>query len=168
MNSVKTLAAVVMLSFIFISPAISENQREKDFAVPGVSDLPILGTQNPMTQVLMEKQLSPFTYSGQKQWLDINRDLQLNDFDTKQFQAVVERLNGQKLTGLQLIIRFQEAQKNQDGPFPVVYDLDRDGMFTTYDVDAFTRLVNGLDEGASRGSELIQKFRDRIFPQRNK
>lgn len=168
MNSAKIVFATLALTFLLVTPAISETQKEKDFAVPAFSDLPLIGAQNTTAQMFTQKQLNPLTYSGHMQWLDINRDLQLNDFDAKQFQAIIENLHGQKLTGLQLIIRFQEAQKNQSGSFPIVYDLDRDGMFTVYDVDAFMRAVNGVDEGSSRGNELIQKFRDRIFPQRNK
>ena len=72
MNSVKTLAMVIVLSFIFVAQAISETQKEKDFAVPAVSDLPFLGAQNTMTQVLAQNQLSHAAYSEPMQWLDIN------------------------------------------------------------------------------------------------
>ena len=77
----------------------------------------------------------------------------------KQFQNIVENLHGEKLSGLQLSIRFRIAQKNQKDSFPVFYDLDRDGMFTPYDVDYFMQVINKLDEGASRGSQLIRNFK---------
>ena len=117
MNSVKIVFATLALTFLLVTPAISETQKEKDFAVPAFSDAPLLGVQNTTAQLFTQKQLSPLTYSRhmQWQWMDINRDLQLNDFDVKQFQAIIENLHGQKLTGLQLIIWFQEAQKNQGG-----------------------------------------------------
>ena len=167
MNSVKTLLMVLILNFILAAPGISAAEKEKDFAVPAVADLPLLGAQNTAAERFAQERLNPLSFTGQMQWLDINQDFQLNDFDAKQFQAIIESLRGQKLTGLQLIIRFREEQKNQGSSFPIAYDLDRDGMFTTYDVDAFARVINKLDEGSVRGSVLIQKFRELIHPQNN-
>ncbi len=167
MNSVKTLLMVLILNFILAAPGISAAEKEKDFAVPAVADLPLLGAQNTAAERFAQERLNPLSFTGQMQWLDINQDFQLNDFDAKQFQAIIESLRGQKLTGLQLVIRFREEQKNQGGSFPIAYDLDRDGMFTTYDVDAFARVINKLDEGSVRGSVLIQKFRELIHPQNN-
>ncbi len=168
MNSVKTLLTALILTVILATPAISAGEKEKDFAVPAFADLPLLGAQNTAAQRLAQEQLNPLSFTGQMQWLDINRDFQLNDFDAKQFQAIIEGLKGEKITGLQLVIRFREEQKNQGGSFPIAYDLDRDGMFTAYDVDAFARVINKLDEGSTRGKELIQKFKERIYPQSNK
>ncbi len=170
MNSVKILLTVLILTFILVVPAISATEKEKDsedFAVPAFADLSLLGTQSTTVQMLTQKQLNPALYTESMQWLDINRDFQFNDFDSKQFQAIIEGLRGENLTGLQLIIRFREEQKNQGRSFPIAYDLDRDGMFTTYDVDAFAQVVNALDEGSTRGNRLIQKFKERIYPQSN-
>lgn len=166
MDFVKTLLSALILILVLATPATSATEKEKDFAVPAFADLPLLGTQN-TAQTLAQKQLNVLPDVESMQWLDINRDFQLNDFDSKQFQTIIKSLRGEKLTGLQLIIRFREEQKNQGGLFPITYDLDRDGMFTTYDVDAFSRVINKLDEGSTRGSELIQKFRERIYPQRH-
>ena len=168
MDRIKTLLIALILISLLTAPAISAAEKEKDFAVTAFADLPLLGAQNTATQMLTQKQLSPISYKSPMQWLDINKDFQLNDFDSKQFQAIIKGLKGEKLTGLQLIIRFREEQKNQGGSFPIAYDLDRDGMFTTYDVDAFTRVITKLDEGSTQGNKLIQKFKERIYPQSNK
>ena len=168
MNSVKIVLLAIILTLTLTLPGMATSEKEKDFAVPAFSDLPLLGAQNTTAQMVGPKALGPLPYTGQLQWLDINRDLQLNDFDVKQFQTVIQNLRGEKLTGLQLVIQFREQQKNQKESFPIAYDLDRDGMFTTYDVDSFSQVINKLDQGSTRGSELIQKFRQRIFPQSNK
>ena len=165
MNSVKILLGVLILTFTLTIPGMAASEKEKDFAVPAFSDLPLLGAQNTTVQMVTSKGLNSFPYKEQRQWLDINRDLQLNDFDVKQFQTVIQNLRGEKLTGLQLIIQFREQQKNQRESFPIAYDLDGDGIFTSYDVDSFSQVINKLDQGSTRGSELIQKFRERIFPQ---
>ena len=178
----KTTLALLISALIFTTVVLAETNDEKDFAVPAFSDSPLFGVQNTapqgqyslnvatqrLSQNMTREQLNPFPTAQQIQWLDINRDLQLNDFDVKQFQSIVENLRGEKLTGLQLAIRFREAQKNQSESFPLNYDLDHDGMFTAYDVDYFTQVVNKLDEGATRGNELILKFRLQIFPQNKK
>lgn len=174
MGSGKIILILLAITFAFVTPAVSKTEDGKDFAVPAFSDLPLLGTPNVNTintQVLgpnkFREQLTSLPVVKQVQWLDINRDLQLNDFDVKQFQAIIERLHGEKLTGLQLTIRFRGEQKNQKESFPLLYDLDRDGMFTSFDVDYFTDVINKLDEGATRGKELIHKFKLQIFPQNN-
>ena len=167
MKSVKTLLTVLILILIAAVPAISAAEKEKDFAVTAFADLPFLGTQNTAAQMLAQKQLNALPYTESMQWLDINRDFQLNDFDSKQFQAIIEGLRGGKLTGLQLMIRFREEQKNQGRSFPIAYDLDRDGMFSTYDVDRFNRVIAKLDQGSTRGTELIQRFKERIHPRSN-
>ena len=165
MNFRKTTLILALLTFILTISAISEAKEEKDFAVPAFSDLPLLGGQNVGGALVHQEGWNPLSYVKQKQWLDLNRDLQLNDFDVKQFQSIIENLNGEKLTGLQLTIRFKAEQKNQRESFPLLYDLDRDGLFTSFDVDRFSEAINKLDEGATRGSELIQKYRFEIFPQ---
>lgn len=172
MRSAKILFTLLVLSLVLASPARSEKENDKDFAVPAFSDLPLLNVQDPGTQRLVEnpfrEQLKLMPDLKQIQSFDINRDLQLNDFDVKQFQSIIENLHGEQLTGLQLSIRFKGAQKNQKESFPLLYDLDRDGMFTSYDVDYFTQLVGRLDEGATRGNELAQKLKLRIHPQESK
>lgn len=168
MKGITYALAILAFTLSLITPAVSD--EDKDFAVPAFSDLPLLaGAQSQTPQKLNIEPLKPeFSRAvdvKQLQWLDLNRDLQLNEFDVKQFQSVIESLNGEKLTGLQITIRFREEQKNQRESFPLLYDLDRDGMFTVYDVDYFTEVVNQIDEGALYGSELIQKYRFQIFPQ---
>jgi len=151
--------AVVLFSFSAILPADND---DTDYAIPAISDLPMLGVPNSGPQMLagsLKEDVNPFPVAEQIRWFDINRDLQINDFDVRQFQNIVENLHGEKLSGLQLSIRFRIAQKNQKESFPVFYDLDRDGMFTPYDVDYFTQVINKLDEGASRGTQLIQNFK---------
>lgn len=170
MNSGKAVAVlVVALTFALTTPTISKAEEEKDFAVPAFSDLPLLGAQQTATQTLAppraQEPLNVVPSATQMPWMDINQDFQLNDFDAKQFEAIVESLNGERLSGLELSIRFRGEQKNQKESFPLLYDLDRDGMFTSYDVDYFTRVINQLDEGATQGNELIHKFRLAIFPQ---
>ncbi len=151
--------AVVLFSFSAILPADND---DTDYAIPAISDLPMLGVPNSGPQMLagsLKEDVNPFPVAEQIRWFDINRDLQINDFDVRQFQNIVANLHGEKLSGLQLSIRFRIAQKNQKESFPVFYDLDRDGMFTPYDVDYFTQVINKLDEGASRGTQLIQNFK---------
>ena len=168
----KILLAMLVLNFLITAPIFSKTDDDQDYAVPAFSDLPLLNVQDPSTQRLVEnpfrEQLKPMPDLKQIQSFDINRDLQLNDFDVKQFQSIIENLHGEQLTGLQLSIRFKGAQKNQKESFPLLYDLDRDGMFTSYDVDYFSQLVGRLDEGATRGNELVQKLRLRIHPQESK
>lgn len=168
MKGIIYVLAIFALTLSLITPAFSD--EDKDFAVPAFSDLPLLGGAQSQTpqKLTLEPPQPEFGHPmdvKQLQWLDLNRDLQLNEFDIKQFQSVIESLNGEKLTGLQITIRFKEEQKNQRESFPLLYDLDRDGMFTAYDVDYFTEVVNRIDEGALHGSELIQKYRFQIFPQ---
>ena len=165
----KTVFALLIILLTAINLLFAKSEKEKDFAVPAFGDFQLLG---PQTQKLnadyATEPLSPLPVVSQMRWLDLNRDLQLNDFDAKQFQAIIGSLRGEKLTGLQLTIRFRSEQKNQKESFPLLYDLDRDGMFTTFDVDAFTEVVNHLDEGATRGNELVQKFKLQLFPQERK
>ncbi|MBI4368000.1 MAG: hypothetical protein HY588_01255 [Candidatus Omnitrophica bacterium] len=167
MNFGKMLPILLVLIFSLTTPALSETKKE-DLAVPAISDLPLLGASAMATerlnQNLFREKLNPLPDIEKFQWLDLNRDLRLNDFDAKQFQNIIENLRGEKLTGLELTARFRIKQKNQAGSFLLLFDLDRDGMFTTYDVDYFTQIVNHLDEGATRGNELVQKFKFQIFP----
>ena len=149
--------------------AFAESEKEKDFAVPAFSDFQLLGSQTQtMSANLPKEQLNPLPVVPQMRWMDLNKDLQLNDFDVKQFQSIIESLRGEKLTGLQLTIRFRSEQKNQKESFPLLYDLDRDGMFTAFDVDAFTDAITHLDSGADRGDELVQKFKLQLSPQEKK
>ena len=160
----KMLCAIVLSSVLVINPALANDQSNSDFAVPAFSDLPLLnGTGNPSTNA------SPLPDIKELRGLDLNRDMRLNDFDVKQFQGIIESMNGEKLTGLELAIRFRTEQKNQRESFPVLYDLDRDGMFTAYDVDYFTELINKINEGdgSLRANELIQKYKLQIFPQKS-
>ena len=85
MKSVKMLLTVLILTLIVAVPAMSAAEKEKDFAVTAFADLPLLGTQNTAAQMLAQKQLNALPYRESMQWLDINRDFQLNDFDSKQF-----------------------------------------------------------------------------------
>ena len=170
MNSAKILLTLLVLNALLINPAFSETAKsdDDDYAIPAFSDFQLLGTQNISQEKLaadaLGHELNPLADVQRFKWFDLNHDSQLNDFDIKNFQAIIENLHGEKLTGLQLSIRFRGEQKNQKDSFPLLYDLDRDGMFTPFDVDYFTDLINKLDEGASRGSELIQRFRLQIFP----
>ena len=159
----KFFFVVLFLTVSCASAALSETSKDEDFAVPAFSDLPLLagGVTGQNRPIANEDPLPDVT---QLKWLDINRDVQLNDFDIKQFQKIIESLNGDQLTGLQITIKFRMEQKNQKESFPLLYDLDRDGMFTPYDVDYFTGVINKLDDGALRGTELIQKYRLQIFP----
>ena len=176
----KSVLFILALTIMFTASVFPKTDSDKDFAVPAITDFPLLGLQHagPQSpnQILAEAsignaapaELSTERVTEQLRWMDVNRDFQLNDFDIKQFQAIVESLNGEKLTGLELTIRFKNVQKNQRESFPILYDLDRDGMFTPFDVDYFTALINRLDEGSARGIELIQKFRFQVFPQAHK
>lgn len=162
------LIVLAVLALIF-SPITVAEEENTDYAVPAIADLPMLGPiqTNPhmLSASSLKEDINPFPAAEQIRWFDINRDLQINDFDVKQFQSIVENLHGEKLSGLQLSIRFRMAQKNQRDSFPIFYDLDRDGMFTPYDVDYFTQVINKLDEGRSRGTELIQHFKN-VIPER--
>ncbi|MBI4372372.1 MAG: hypothetical protein HY585_01440 [Candidatus Omnitrophica bacterium] len=160
----KVITVLSALICLLIISTISNAKEEKEFAVPAFSDLAPLTGQNAGRMITPQEELNPLPYVKQNQWLDLNRDLKLNDFDVKQFQSIVESLNGQKLTGLQLAIRFKGEQSNQRESFPLLYDLDRDSMFTSFDVDRFTELVSELDNGADSGNELIQKYRLQIYP----
>ncbi len=162
MKAGKFLMVLSVLLLSFSITTLAEENEDPDYAVPAISDLPMLSFPNSGPQMLtstLKEDINPFPTAEQIRWFDINRDLQVNDFDIDQFQRIVESLHGEKLSGLQLSIRFQSAQKNQRESFPISYDLDRDGMFTPYDVDYFTQVVNKLDAGASRGNQLIRNFK---------
>jgi len=157
----KILVLLSLLIFSLSAYALADDE-DSDYAVPAVVDMPMLAFPQANPQMLsstLKEDINPFPTTEQIKWFDVNRDLQVNDFDLKQFETIVESLHGEKMSGLQLTIRFRVAQKNQRDSFPILYDLDRDGMFTPYDVDYFTQVVNKLDEGASRGNELIQNFK---------
>lgn len=165
----KTVFVLLIILLTTTNLLIAESEKEKDFAVPAFGDFQLLGSQTQRLNAdYAPEPLNPLPVVSQMRWLDLNQDRQLNDFDAKQFQAIIESLRGEKLTGLQLAIRFRSEQKNQRESFPLLYDLDRDGMFTTFDVDAFTEVVNHLDEGATRGNELVHKFKLQLFPQERK
>lgn len=169
MNVKKIVFALLILTFAFGGWGMAKTEEDQDFAVPAFSDLPILATQNPAIQRLapsvVEEPLNPLPTVERLRWFDLNRDFQLNEFDVNQFKAIIESLRGEGLTGLELTIRFRGEQKNQKESFLLLYDVDRDGMFTPYDVDYFTEIITRLDQGATRGNELIEKFRVEVFPQ---
>ena len=166
MRSRKTVWLLLVVAFAFSASALAKTDKEKDYAVPAFSDLSVLTPQmnpslgiNPVNQELS----AGFSVEEVKRF-DINRDTQLNEFDVKQFQSIIESLNGEKLTGLELSARFRSAQKNQRESFLVLYDLDRDGLFTSKDVELFTNAIQTIDTGATSGKDLIEKFRMRVFP----
>ena len=165
----KTIFIVLVLTlsaFTLFASNIRSLKDEKDFAVPAFSDFFVLGgTKISIHQIadpMAPEEKSPLPNRDEMRQLDINHDLQLNDFDVKQFQNIVENLRGEKLRGIQLSSRFRIAQKNQKDSFPIFYDLDRDGMFTPYDVDYFMQVVSKLDKGRSHGTELIQNFKSQL------
>lgn len=155
--------AVLILSLVCINGYAED---ESDTAVTAAIDMPMFGLPTNSTNMLnpafLEKQINPFPTTEQLRWFDMNRDLQVNEFDVKQLENIIASLNGESLSGLQLTIRFRSAQKNQRDNFPILYDLDQDGMFTAFDVDHFTGIVNSLDQGASRGNELIQRLKNQL------
>jgi len=164
MKLANMLTALFALGFIVISPIAAGAEEDEDFAVPAFSDLHLLTTASwPSSE-----QLRTVRYSELIKPLDINEDLQFNDFDVKHFQSIVSKLNGADLTGLQLATRFRNAQKNQANSFPVLYDLDRDGYFSRQDVDKFASIVNDLGDGAMRGEELVGSYRMKISPREKK
>ena len=174
-------AFFLTLALILVALNLSaSNERsfkeEKDFAVPAFSDFFVLGG----TRIAIHKIADPMALvendslsdPAEIRQLDINRDFQLNDFDVKQFEALVEKLDGLNLSREELIDRFRLQQGENADSAPLLYDLDRDGKFTPYDVDYFTGLIGALDENdgsgnAVDGNELIKKFRERIFPEKN-
>ena len=165
----KISLVLLILSLIAINPLFADTEEEKDFAVPAFGDFQLLATQNQTQNANLAKAEPNLLPSiSQIRQLDLNGDRQLNDFDAEQFQDIVESLRGEKLTGLQLVLRFRTEQKNQRESFPLLYDLDRDGMFTTFDVDAFSKAISHLDEGADRGEKLVQNFKLQLFPKENK
>lgn len=156
------ITIVFAVALVSISAVSLAEDKDTDYAVPAVIDLPMLGLPQSGPQMLknsLKEDLNPFPTPEQIRWFDINRDLQINDFDLQQFEKIIDLLHGYRLSGLQLAVRFRMAQKNQGNSFPIVYDLDRDGMFTPYDVDYFGELVHQLDRGASRANELLENFR---------
>ena len=161
--------AVLTLSTIISAQAFSKTDDDLDYAVPAFSDLSVFTPQASGAQTALGinpayEELNALPLVQPMKWLDINHDDSLNEFDVKQFQAIIESLNGEKLSGLDLATRFRNAQKNQNESFPILYDLDRDGMFTANDVDSFSEAINQVDEGATKGSELTERFRLRVFP----
>lgn len=160
---VSAVAILLILILIGFCPNIIAENEDTDYAVAAISDIPILSFQNSNPQMLaastLKEDINPFPTAEQIRWFDMNRDLEFNDFDLRQFQNIVESLHGERLSGLELSIRFRVAQKNQKESFPILYDLDRDGMFTPYDVDYFTEVINQLDEGNSRGNQLIESLK---------
>ncbi len=164
MKAGQILVVLAALLFSF-SVTLAADLEDTDYAVPAISDSPMLNITDSSSQKLagsLKEDINPFPVAEQIRWFDINRDLQVNDFDVKQFQNIVENLRGEKLRGIQLSSRFRIAQKNQKDSFPIFYDLDRDGMFTPYDVDYFMQVVSKLDKGRSHGTELIQNFKSQL------
>ncbi len=154
---------VIILSFISAHGFAEENQE--DMAVPAVSDFALIGpgtNQLMLNPNVIKEQLNPFPTPDQLQWFDVNRDLHINDFDAQQFETIIDSMNGDKLSGMQLTIRFRLLQKNQKETFPLIYDLDRDGMFTPFDVDYFSGLISKLDPGSSRGLQLVEKLKNEV------
>ena len=104
----KSVLFILALTIMFTASVFSKTDSDKDFAVPAITDFPLLGLQHagPQSpnQILAEAsiwnaapaELSTERVTEQLRWMDVNRDFQLNDFDIKQFQAIVESLNGEK------------------------------------------------------------------------
>lgn len=172
----KTIFIILALSLITLNLSASNlrsPKEEKEFAVPAFSDFFVLGGTRISIRPIMSDGEIGRQQSSHRRWLDINRDLQLNDFDFKQFEAIVEKLQGADLSGKELIARFRLQQEEKMELFALIYDLDRDGKFTPYDVDYFAELVGSLDESgaldseaAVDGSELVKEFRERLFPEK--
>ncbi len=171
----QTVFFILALTLVICNlSASSDNylKEEKDFAVPAFSDFFVLGGTKISIHPISpegENGLLPDLgeirrqRSGHRRWLDINRDLQLNDFDIKQFEAIIEKLEGVDSSAGELIARFGLQREEQTTVFPLIYDLDRDGKFTPYDVDYFGELVGSLDSGGVPSSELVKKFREKIY-----
>lgn len=171
------ILALTLIIFNLSASGARNLKEEKDFAVPAFSDFFVLGgTKISIHPINPEEENGLLPGLGEIRRLDINRDLQLNDFDIKQFEAVIEELGGVDLSARELIAQFGRERENQAALFPLIYDLDRDGKFTPYDVDYFSELVGSLDSGSIpdseaaivNGSELVKVFRNRIFPETEK
>ena len=160
MQLARLVMTVLAMGLAFSTVPRLNAADEQDTTVTAFSDLPILR----MGQTGSQEQLNTRSFGDEFRLLDLNQDLHLNEFDFKQFQSIVEEFNANDLTGLQFSTRFRNAQRNQGEPFPLLYDLDRDGIFSERDFDALSRLVSELDEGATRGKELVHLYRMRLFP----
>ena len=156
-KSVFGITLVLTIAILNLPLPLLQSKEDNDVAVPAFNDLALAEQQTPLAQkqTLLTNQLKPF---------DLNYDLQLNEFDAKQFQAVIESLSGDSLTGKQLASKFHEKQERQKESFLVIYDLNRDGRFSYADVEAFAKAVQLLDEPQMTGDELIYKFREKILP----
>ena len=173
----KAVFLILALTLIILNlsvPGARNLKEEKDFAVPAFSDFFVLGgTKISIHPIASDKGDGSIPNLGEIRRFDINRDLQLNDFDVKQFEAIVEKLKGADLSARELIARFHFQREGQTAFFPLIYDLDQDGKFTPYDVDYFSEVVGALNASGIPGSEatvmngneLIKAFRDRIFPE---
>lgn len=156
----KLLMASVALVFLCSLSFPAAGEETDDFAVPAFSDLPILSGKpmdvpNRLHDLPDTRLFEPF---------DLNRDLRLNEFDVKQFQTIVDSLNGTDLSGLEIAARFRSAQTYHRESFPLLYDLDRDGNFSSRDVESFSALVDQLGGSTMKGEKLVHSFSLRIFP----
>lgn len=158
------LAGIALLLMAALSIPL-QSKEENDVAVPAMNDFALVDRNTPMNQGYgAGASLREFAITNNLKPFDLNQDLQLNEFDAKQFQAIVESLAGEELTADQIASKFREKQEHQRESFLMIYDLNRDGRFTFQDVELFSGAVNLLDERPVRGDELIYKFREKIFP----
>ncbi len=94
MKSVKVLVLIIVSVLIASSVVFAENKNQ-DYAVPALADMPMFNLpttnlpQKLSTQELKEN-INPFPTAEQLKWFDVNRDLQINNFDVKQFESIVK------------------------------------------------------------------------------
>ncbi len=160
----RVFLAVLMTVFAISAGTLFADDEE--VAVPAVSDLAGIGIPQANLPASQEG-LSREPYAGEFRLLDLNHDMKFNDFDIRQFQSIIDSLEAQDSTGLQIASRFRFAQKNQQESFPELYDLDQDGIFSEQDVTSLTNVINEFDQGASSGEEIIGRFRMRLTPHEN-
>jgi hypothetical protein len=162
-NSSQTsrLALAIFVAFILSLPAFLHADDKEQVTPAAVLDAGFAIQHLPRTETI-----SALPYLTEYRQLDINQDLNFNEFDVKQLSAIIDELNGLNLTGLQIATRFRSAQKNQKESFPIVYDLDRDGYFSDQDVQSMTDLVNELQGGSTKGTNLVRDYQKRIFPRK--
>ena len=117
MKRTHTLFAILCSAIVLLHIAASDRYSQtsdQDYAVPAITDLAGLGSSMTLTKPLVDDAfLNPLPPTQDLKWFDLNHDLQLNDFDIKQFESIVGELNGTQLSGLELMTRFRLKQKNK-------------------------------------------------------
>ena len=110
---------LIIFALLLVAPPaiLSADKEENDIAVPAMTDISLVESLMKSRPSLLSQPDTPAVTETEITLFDFNRDRLLNDFDAKQFQAIIESLKGEALTVSELASRFYKAELYQKDSF---------------------------------------------------